>query len=83
MNEGVSERAAPEAGEIEGKELVKELKACADRLQHLKELVKNSVAEIKRLRKRIKEKIEELKGTRLCHEWWYICLLYTSDAADE
>ena len=72
MNEEVGEGAAPEAGEMEGKEIVKELQAYVDRLQHLKELVKNSVAEIKRLRKRFKEKIEELKGTRLCHEWWYI-----------
>ena len=68
----MSAKGALKTGEIEGKELVKELRAYADRLQYLKELVKNSVAEIKRLRKRMKEKIEELKETRLCYEWWYI-----------
>ena len=69
---GMSMKGVFKTGEIEGKELVKELRVYADRLQYLKELVKNSVAEIKRLRKRFKEKIEELKETRLCYEWWYI-----------
>ena len=68
----MSVKTAPKMSKTEGEEIVKELRAYVDRLQHLKELVKNSVAEIKRLRKCIKEKIEELKETRLCYEWWYI-----------
>jgi len=68
----MSAKTTPKMSKMEGEELVRELRAYTDRLQHLKELVKNSVAEIKRLRKRFKEKIEELKETRLCYEWWYI-----------
>lgn len=62
----------PEMSKTEREELVKELKACADRIQHLKALVMDALAEIETLREHLKKKVEELRKTRLYHEWWFI-----------
>ena len=55
---------------MKGKELVEELRACMDRLQHLKALADNLYAEIETLRRRIRERIERLRESQLCHSWW-------------